>query len=183
MNGDANSARVNVLTAPPDILWCAKCRAEMTTREIGGRPRRVCTDCGHIHFVEPKVGVGVAVIEDGRLLLVKRGFEPEKGKWSLPAGYLDPGEDPQSHAVEEVEEETGLLIEVTGLAGVFHNPPGKGGASVFILYHGAVRGGELRAADDAIDARFFARAELPEIAFASTRHAINLLSGRPGEGD
>lgn len=150
----------------------------MTTAEVGGRPRRVCTECRHIHFVEPKVGVGVSVLRDGAILLVKRRFSPQKGKWSIPAGYLDHGDDPAAKAVEEVREETGLDVALTGLAGVFHNPPAEGGASVFILYHGERVGGELRAADDAVAARFFARDDLPELAFASTRHAISLLRGR-----
>lgn len=163
------------LTAPPDVAWCCKCRAPMTTREIGGRARRVCTECRYIHFIEPKVGVGVSVIEDGAILLVQRRFSPEKGKWSIPAGYLDPGDDPAVKAAEEVHEETGLRVRLGGLVGVFHNPPEEGGASVFILYRGEREGGELRAADDALDARFFARHALPDIAFASTRHAIDML--------
>lgn len=162
-------------TAPVDILWCCKCRGPMVTREVGGKPRRACTACGHIHFIESKVGVGIGVIEDGRILLVRRGFAPEKGKWSLPAGYLDYGDHPEQQAVIEVREETGLEVEITGLAGVFHNPPEQGGASVFILYWGARRGGVLRAGDDATDAGFFARAALPDIAFASTRHVISLI--------
>ena len=147
----------------------------MTTREIGGRPRRVCTECRYIHFIEPKVGVGVSVVENGAILLVQRRFAPEKGKWSIPAGYLDPGDHPETKAAEEVHEETGLRVRLSGLVGVFHNPPEEGGASVFILYRGEREGGELQAADDALDARFFARDALPDIAFASTRHAIDML--------
>ena len=71
----------------------------MTTREIGGKPRRACSQCKYIHFIEPKVGVGVAVLEGDRILLVQRGFAPQKGKWSLPAGYLDRGDDPQQQAI------------------------------------------------------------------------------------
>ncbi len=162
-------------SAPEDVRWCHRCRAPMTTREIGGKPRRVCTECRHVHFVEPKVGVGVCVVEAGRVLLVKRGFAPEKGKWSLPAGYLDHGEDPQAHAIEEVREETGLEVRITSLMGVFHNPPSQGGATVFILYRGERTGGALQAGDDATQAAFFARDALPELAFASTRHAVSLL--------
>ena len=152
----------------------------MTTREIGGKPRRACLACGHVHFIEPKVGVGVCVIEAGRILLVQRRYPPEKGKWGLPAGFLDQGDDPECQAVTEVCEETGLAVRLTGLMGVFHNPPGQGGASVFILYRGERVSGTLRAADDADDARFFAPDALPEIAFASTRYAIDVLVGRRG---
>ena len=63
---------------------------------------------------------------------------------------------------------------------MFHNPPQEGGASVFILYWAERVGGDLRAGDDAVAARFFARDDLPEIAFASTRYVIALLQqGQP----
>lgn len=147
----------------------------MVTREVAGRPRRACPACRYIHFIEPKVGVGVCVLQAGAILLVRRRFAPEKGKWSIPAGYLDHGDDPAVHAAQEVREETGLDVAITGLAGVFHNPPEQGGASVFILYRGERIGGNLLPGDDASDAGFFARDALPELAFASTRHAVELL--------
>ena len=164
-------------SAPPDVRWCCKCRSEMGERQIGGKPRRACPNCGYIHFVEAKVGVGVCVIKDSRILLVRRRFAPGKGKWSVPAGYLDHGEEPKAHAVHELREETGLEIEIAGLIDVFHNPPEDGGATVLILYRGEIKGGTLAAGDDASEAAFFLPDELPELAFASTRHAIRLLAG------
>lgn len=140
------------------------------------KPRRVCPQCGYVHFTDPKVGVGVAVVEDGRILLVRRAMNPERGKWSLPAGYVDQGEDPRLTAAREAQEETGLTVEVTELLDVFHNPPGSGGASIFILYQARRVGGELAPGDDADDAQFFAPDELPELAFASTHMAVNLLA-------
>lgn len=145
------------------------------TREAAGRPRRACPDCGYVHFTDPKVGVGVLVIETGRVLLVQRAVEPERGKWSLPAGYLDQGEDPRATAAREALEETGLMVVIEGLLDVFYNPPGRGGASIFILYRGRRTGGALQAGDDADAADFFALDQLPELAFASTRAVINYL--------
>lgn len=147
----------------------------MMTRAALGKPRRVCTRCNFIHFVEPKVGVGVMVVQDGKLLLVRRTMNPEKGKWSLPAGYLDVGEDPAVTAAREALEETHLAVEITHLVDVFPNPPGQGGASIFILYEARVVGGELQAGDDADAAGFFAPDALPELAFASTRAAVERL--------
>lgn len=116
------------------------------------------------------------LIEHGRLLLVRRAMEPEKGKWSLPAGYLDPGESPAETAVRETREETGLAVRVTGLVDAFYNAPGKG-AAVFLLYR-AERAGDERppvAGDDADAAGFFGREELPPLAFASTFAAVEHL--------
>ena len=127
-----------------------------------------------MYFVEPKVGVGVMVVEDDRLLLVRRAMEPEKGKWSLPAGYLDYGESPMETAIREAREETGLEVRITGLLDAFHNPPGAG-ASVFLLYRAERTGGEPRAGDDADEVGFFGRDELPPLAFASTFAAVEQL--------
>jgi ADP-ribose pyrophosphatase YjhB (NUDIX family) len=147
----------------------------MTTRLISDKPRRVCPACGYIHFTDPKVGVGVLVVRDGRLLLVRRTMNPGRGKWSVPAGYLDHGEDPRETAVREMREETGLGIAIDGLVDVIHNPPAEGGASILILYRARILGGELAAGDDADAAGFFALDEMPELAFASTWAAIRKL--------
>ena len=128
-----------------------------------------------MYFVEPKVGVGVMVVDGGRLLLVRRAMEPEKGKWSLPAGYLEYGESPVETAVREAREETGLEVRITGLVDAFHNPPGAG-ASVFLLYRAERVRGEPRAGDDADEAGFFGREDLPPLAFASTFAAVELLA-------
>jgi ADP-ribose pyrophosphatase YjhB (NUDIX family) len=140
------------------------------------KARRACPACDFIYFTDPKVGVGVLVEKEGKILLVRRVMKPQRGKWSIPAGYLDHGEDPQEVAVREVFEETHLRVEIEGLFDVYYNPStDEEGASVFILYRGRLLGGELQAGDDADDAGFFAPDDLPQLAFASTHDAIRRL--------
>lgn len=149
----------------------------METKRIGDKKRRVCPECEFIHFNDPKVGVGVLVLQGDKVLLVKRKMMPEKGKWSIPAGFLDYGEDPKATAEREVLEETNLLVDIYDLLDVYYNADAieKGGASIFILYRARLKGGELEAGDDASAAGFFGPDELPELAFASTRDAIRYL--------
>ena len=142
---------------------------------MGDKPRRKCPSCGFIHFTDPKVGVGVFVVQDGKILLVRRTMHPEIGKWSIPAGFIDHGEDPQETAVREALEETNLHVEIESLIDVYQNPPGQGGASLFIMYQARLLGGTLQAGDDADAAAFFSPDDLPDIAFASTRIAIEQL--------
>jgi ADP-ribose pyrophosphatase YjhB (NUDIX family) len=161
-------------SAPDGIRYCARCGAPMVTRLVADRPRRACSRCDFVHFTDPKVGVGVLVEKAGRVLLVKRAMSPERGRWSIPAGFLDQGEDPRLTAAREVLEETNLVVEVGELLDVYHNADAAvvGGASIFILYRGRVVGGTLRPGDDAEAAAFFPPNDLPELAFASTVDAI-----------
>lgn len=131
----------------------------------------MCTSCERVHYVDPKVAVGVAVFREDRLLLVRRVMQPGRGRWALPGGYLDAGEDPRLAAAREAEEEAGVLVDVGAVIDVVPNPPEHGGA-LFVLYAGTWRAGEPRAGDDADGAAFFHRAELPPLAFPSTEIAV-----------
>jgi 8-oxo-dGTP diphosphatase len=164
-------------TAPANFAYCPRCATPLETRLVMDKARRVCSACGFVHFTDPKVGVGVLVQQEGRILLVRRLMNPERGKWSLPAGFVDQGEDPRETAVRETFEETNLRVAITGLVDVYFNRTQNGlGASIFILYRAELLGGELQAGDDADAAGFFALAALPELAFASTKEAIRRLA-------
>jgi len=110
-------------------------------------------------------------------LLVRRLMEPGQGLWALPGGYLDAGEDPRVAAAREAEEEAGVHVRVDGVLDVFANPPEFGGA-VFVLYAATWVAGEPKPGDDADAAEFFARGDLPEMAFDSTAHVVAHWPGR-----
>lgn len=162
-------------SAPEEIAFCPLCGNSLNTRQYSDKLRRTCSKCGYVHFTDPKVGVGVLVVEDQKVLLVRRAMDPERGKWSIPAGFLDRGEDPKETAVREAKEESGLEVAIEGLVDVFFNPPQHGGASVFILYRATLVGGRAEAGDDADAVGFFGVDELPDLAFASTQAAIRQL--------
>ena len=158
-------------TAPDWVRFCPSCGFAMSTRNVHGVSRRVCERCAHIHYVDPKVAVGVAVFRDDALLLVRRTMEPGRGRWALPGGYLDVGEDPRRAAAREAAEEAGVDVAVGDVVDVVVNPVEEGGA-VFVLYAATWTSGEPVPGDDADAAQFFARDALPEMAFASTAHAV-----------
>ena len=143
----------------------------MVTQDVHDVARRHCARCGHVHYVDPKVAVGVAVFRDDRLLLVRRVMEPGRGRWAVPGGFLDVGEVPREAAAREAAEEASIEVRVTHLLDVFANPPEEGGA-VFVLYAAQWVSGEPRPGDDADDAGFFGRGELPPLAFRSTAHVV-----------
>ena len=120
---------------------------------------------------DPKVAVGVAVFDGDRLLLVRRVMEPGRGRWSLPGGYLDLGDDPRAAAAREALEEAGVVVSVGEVIDVFANPLAEGG-TVFILFAASLVSGVPSPGDDADAAAFFGRGEVPPLAFASTEAVV-----------
>ncbi len=153
--------------------FCPHCAAPLQNILREGKRHRACVDCGFIHFRDPKVAVVVLIIEAGAVLLVKRAVEPELGKWALPAGFMDYDETPQSAAIRETLEETGLDIRLIDLIDARGNSDGR--ANLLIIFRAAVLGGQLHAGDDVSEVSYFLPQELPndeEIAFDSTRQLL-----------
>src|SRR3984957_14823490 len=114
----------------------------------------------------PLVGVGAVIIEEDRVLLVKRARPPLQDQWSIPGGVLEIGELMREAAVREAHEETGLIIEPGELLGVYDRVLRNLEQRVqyhYVLIDFLCRrvAGELQAADDAAEVRWFARPELP----------------------
>jgi 8-oxo-dGTP diphosphatase len=99
-------------------------------------------------------------------------MQPGQGKWALPGGFLDAGEDPRTAVAREVREEAGVEVEVGAVLEVFAHPTDHGGI-LFVLFAAEWRSGEPAAGDDADAAGFFGRDDLPELAFASTDWVID----------
>lgn len=153
----------------PPVNFCQVCGAAMQDAERFGKRRRACSRCGYVHFEDPKVAAVVFVEQACRVLLVRRAADPERGKWALPAGYIDYGEHPAAAAAREVREETGLVVEITSLLDV-QGGAAELGASIVIIYAARVLSGTAQPLDDADAVGWFGRDDtLPEIAFASTR--------------
>ena len=105
----------------------------------------------------PRIPCVGAVVHDGRgrILLVLRSRAPARGTWSLPGGRVEPGEDDATAVVREVAEETGLRVRAGRVVGVVERTAPSGGVYVITDLVCEVVGGELRAGDDAADARWF----------------------------
>ncbi len=119
----------------------------------------------------PLVGVGAIIIEDGRVVLVKRAHPPLQAEWSIPGGVLEVGELLREAAVREAREETGLTVEPGELLGVYdrvlHDAEGR------VQYHYVLIdflcrrvAGDLAAASDATEVRWFRREELRGLGLA-----------------
>jgi 8-oxo-dGTP diphosphatase len=116
----------------------------------------------------PLVGVGAIIIEQDSVLLVKRARPPLQAQWSIPGGALEIGELVREAVVREAREETGLIVEPGELLGVYDRVLRDDQQRVqyhYVLIDFLCRGigGELAAADDAAEVRWFTREQLPAL--------------------
>jgi ADP-ribose pyrophosphatase YjhB (NUDIX family) len=157
---------------PFAFRYCPCCGAPLAEGIRFGRPRRFCSYCGFIHFLDPKVAVGALVSDGHRVLLVRRSVPPRAGYWALPAGYMDGDELPEEALVREVAEETGLQVVISGLQEVVPLAGWTEKRGLLLLYRASPAHpcGQLSAHDDVSDARWFEPDEIPwdRLAFEST---------------
>jgi ADP-ribose pyrophosphatase YjhB (NUDIX family) len=156
----------------PEFNFCPRCGASVMHEERFGKVRPVCPQCGWIHFVDPKVAAAVLVIQDGQVLLVRRVNEPFRGLWTLPAGFVNGGEDPAEAAERECLEETGLSVHATQVFEIVSGREHARGADFVIVYLAELLGGDLRADDDADAVEWFGKETLPPLAFRATQKVL-----------
>ncbi len=155
-----------------EIKYCPRCGETVEYAEQFGKSRPVCPACGWVYFADPKVAAAVLVEQDGRVLLVRRVNEPFRGSWSLPAGFVDAGEDPARAAERECLEETGLVVHASSVLDVVAGREHERGADFVIVYRAKVVEGQIAPGDDADAVDWFSYKNLPELAFAATRRVL-----------
>jgi 8-oxo-dGTP diphosphatase len=123
----------------------------------------------------PICGVGAAILDEGRLLLVKRGKPPNEGQWAVPGGKVSWGETMPDAVRREIKEETSLDINVGEVVWVGESiGPGEPPAWHYCLvdFHAVITGGEARAEDDAADVGWFTFDEARKLPLTSTMPAL-----------
>ena len=163
--------------------YCPYCAARLVPREHEGRTLPSCPDCSFVFYNNSAPCVGVVVVRDGAVLLVKRALEPFRGYWDIPGGFLESGEPPAEGARRELREETGLEIAPTEVVGIYMDVYGEEQEPTLnICYLATVIGGEERAGSDATETAWFALDALPEqIAFTWEREALEAVRLAAGQ--
>lgn len=145
----------------------------METRFIEGRDREVCPSCGFIFYRNPVPAVAVVVEHDGGIVLVRRRYEPRAGLWALPAGFMELGETTEETGIRECYEETGLVVAIEGLLGVYSFSDRPGTSGIVIIYAAKTVEGQLKPGDDAAEVAVFPPDQLPDAwAFRTHQQAL-----------
>jgi ADP-ribose pyrophosphatase YjhB (NUDIX family) len=139
-------------------------------------PRRMtCSHCGYAAYYNPKpVACSIPVDEHGRVILLRRGFDPGRGRWTFPGGFVDLGESVET-AARETDEEIGMAIELGPLVGVYSRADER---IVLVVFRATARG-PWRLTPEATEVRAFAPEAIPwaELAFWSTEAALRDMLG------
>ena len=159
-----------------EFKFCPYCGAPTQAKEVYGKIRATCTSCEWVYFEDPKVAAAVLIQQNGSVLLTRRIFNPNKGNWTLPAGFVDAREKPEDAAEREALEETGLHVKINKLREIISGREHDHGADMVIVYEAEIIGGELKAGDDADQVAFFPIDQLPPLAFQATKKVIESLS-------
>lgn len=161
--------------------FCPVCGGPLESRLLrdGEPPRLVCTACGFVFYLDPKLAVGTIITGDAnRIVLLKRAIAPGYGKWVFPGGYVDRGEEIRAAAVREAREETGLEVRIDRLVNIYSY---AGRVPVIVVYAATAIGGCLACDEEGLDVRLFEPEAIPwnELAFRSTQEALREFLGGP----
>ena len=146
--------------------YCSKCGGKNIYGFIDGNERFHCLNCKSIHYENPKPTATIICTKDNSILLAKRAYEPAKGEWGLPGGFMELNETLEEAAERELKEETNLDGKVTQILSTCSHYGTIFGDILLISVEMKINDYSImKAGDDAEELKFFNYDRLPEIAF------------------
>ena len=156
-----------------DYRYCPKCGGALERRVLKATEptRPVCTACGFVFYLDPKIAVGTIIERGDGIVLVRRAIDPGYGKWVFPGGYVDRGEALTAAAIREAREECGLDVRLDALVNIYSY---AGRTPVIVVYAATAIGGELCSDDECLETVVFEKSAIPwgELAFRSTTDGL-----------
>lgn len=125
------------------------------------RPREVCPACDWIFYPHLKVAVAAQIELGGQLLLLKRAYDPWKGYWNLPAGYVEVDETLEDAVVREVFEETGFRVRTEQLVGNYFFNDDPRGNGILLVFRAVIVSGDLHTNHESAEISYFSWDSLP----------------------
>lgn len=153
--------------------YCSHCGAPVRYAMPDGdnRERHICTACGAIHYLNPKIVAGCIPVWEDKLLLCRRAIEPRYGLWTLPAGFMEQGETLSEAALRETWEEANAEVELDELHTVFTLPHVS---HVQVLFRARLIAPTFSPGTESLETRLFSEEEIPwdELAFETMRRTL-----------
>ena len=150
---------------------CGSADIALTVPEGDQRSRYVCPSCGTVHYSNPKIVCGVVPVFEDKVMLCLRGIEPRKGKWTLPAGFMENEETVEEGAQRELYEEAVSTVALGPLLTVISVPHIS---QVHMMYLGTMVEPKFAITPESTEIKLFTEAEIPwgELAFRTVKTAL-----------
>jgi ADP-ribose pyrophosphatase YjhB (NUDIX family) len=140
--------------------FCTHCGGTLEEKipDMDNRHRHTCTGCGHIFYKNPKIITGILPVYEDKILLCRRAIDPQKGFWTLPAGFMENNESLEDGALREADEEAGLDVSIDYLHSVYSIPHIS---QVYFVFHGTLQSLDFTCGIETLEISLFDKAEIP----------------------
>ncbi|OGG09876.1 hypothetical protein A2154_04540 [Candidatus Gottesmanbacteria bacterium RBG_16_43_7] len=162
-----------IISAEYQYKFCPSCANPLHKKLINGKKRLTCNKCGFVFWNNPKPTTSVILNKDGKVLMLKRLYDPFKNYWVLPGGYIEYEENPEIAITREAKEETGLDITIDGVVYTYLIDTDPRGNSIDIVFRGIISAGKIKLLEHN-QFRFFSPDKLPHLIAYKHREAINI---------
>jgi ADP-ribose pyrophosphatase YjhB (NUDIX family) len=164
--------------------FCSHCGNPVRLQVPPGdnRPRHVCTQCGAVHYHNPKLVVGCIPEWEDRILLCRRAIEPKHGLWTLPAGFMENGETTAEGAARETLEEAGARVDDLTLYTMISLPDIN---QVYLVFRARLLHLDFHPGEESLEARLFREHEIPwdDLAFRTIQRTLEHYYADRQRGD
>ncbi|MCK4710878.1 MAG: NUDIX hydrolase [Gammaproteobacteria bacterium] len=142
------------------MLFCNLCGCKTIQKKPDDdhKLRDICTECGAIHYQNPKIITGSLIEHDDKILLCRRAIEPQAGKWTLPAGFMENKETCEQGAARETIEEANAKIVNMKLFAMYDIPHIS---QVYMIYRAQLAENDFSPGTESLEVKLFSRDEIP----------------------
>jgi len=172
-NGPPRQELLGFASMSMNFSYCGNCGARTVIRIPEGDhlPRRICDNCGTIHYENPRIVVGCVAEHENQILICLRAIEPRRGYWTIPAGFLENGETLEQGAARECQEEALATVQIGSLLALVNI---TGAHQVHVFFRAGLAEPVYGVGIESLETKLVHAADIPwnDIAFPSTRFAL-----------
>jgi ADP-ribose pyrophosphatase YjhB (NUDIX family) len=156
--------------------FCPDCGCKIEFRNPPGdnRPRHICSECGIVHYQNPKMVIAALPVWEDKVLLCRRAIEPRYGLWTLPGGFMENGESTAQAAARETLEEANARVEIGELYSMYSMPYIN---QVHFLFRARLLDLDFSPGIESLETRLFSEDQIPwpEIALRPIRYSLEFF--------